>query len=343
MMVLVTGGTGMLGSHLLLELIKNGQSVRAIRRKTSNMENVRKIFSFYEKNYDEYFNKIEWVEADVLDVESLIPALEGVEKVYHAAAMVSFDPRDKYRMIDNNVRGTANIVNACLECGIHKLCHVSSISALGYTGNVDFITEETFRNPKGRYSGYSISKFRSEMEVWRGITEGLNAVIVNPSIILGPGDWKSGSPSIFSNIGKGLKFYTEGITGYVDVLDVVKSMIYVMESEIVSERFIISSENLSFKEIFSVVADSLGVKQPSIRANAFMLGIAWRIEALKSRIFGKVPLVTKDSAHSAKSINRFSNEKSIKLLDMRYMPIVQSVERIAGIYLNDRKNGENKG
>jgi dihydroflavonol-4-reductase len=339
MMVLVTGGTGMLGSHLLLELIKKGQSVRAIRRKTSNMENVRKIFSFYEKNYDEYFNKIEWFEADVLELESLIPALEGVEKVYHAAAMVSFDPRDKYRMIDNNVKGTVNLVNACLECRIHKLCHVSSISALGYTGNDDFITEETFRNPKGRYSGYSISKFRSEMEVWRGITEGLNAVIVNPSIILGPGDWKSGSPSIFSNIGKGLKFYTEGITGYVDVLDVVNSMIRLMESEISNERFIVSSENLSFKEIFSLVADSLGVKRPTVRANAFMLGIAWRFEALISRLTGKVPLVTKDSAHSAKSINRFSNEKLIKMLDINYMPIAESVGRIAGIYLNDTKSG----
>ena len=341
-MVLVTGGTGMLGSHLMLALIQKGQKVRAIKRSTSNLDQVKKVFSFYVDNDEEMFAKIEWFDADILDYESLILAMEAAEKVYHAAAMVSFDPRDKYRMISNNVKGTANIVNAALESGVKKLCHVSSISALGQTGNDDSITEETFRNPKGRYSGYSISKFRSEMEVWRGITEGLNAVIVNPSIILGPGDWKSGSPGIFSNIARGLKFYTEGVTGYVDVIDVVKSMILLMESEINSERFIISAENLSFRYLFSLVADALGVKKPAIHANSLLLGLAWRFEAIKSLFPGKAPLVTKDSAFSAKSIHKFSNEKLIKMQNFNYMDIKESVSRIAGIYRSDIKNRKSK-
>ena len=339
-MILVTGGTGMLGSHLLLDLIKKGKKVRAIKRKTSKLENVLKIFSYYEKNSSELFSKIDWFDADVLDMESLVSSMEDIEFIYHTAAMVSFDPRDKYIMINNNVKGTANVVNASIEKGIKKLCHVSSISALGHTGDSNEINEETFRNPKGRYSGYSISKFRSEMEVWRGITEGLNAVIVNPSIILGPGDWKSGSPSLFTNLSKGIKFYTRGITGYVDVLDVVRAMIKLMESELSNERYIVSSENLSFEEAFSKLAVALGTEKPGIHAGSFLLGIAWRFEMLRSMITGKTPLVTKDSAFSAKQKNFFSSRKLIEALDFKFMSIDKSIERTASIYNLDQKRIE---
>jgi dihydroflavonol-4-reductase len=335
-MILVTGGTGMLGSHLIIDLINKGLKFRALKRKTSNLDNVKKIFSFYYSNAEQLFSKIEWFDADLLDTESLSEAMKGIEKVYHVAAMVSFDPRDKYRMINNNINGTSNIVNASLEAGIKKLCHVSSISALGRTDNGSAINEETFRNPKGRYSGYSISKFRSELEVWRGITEGLNAVIVNPSIIIGPGDWQSGSPSFFSNIAKGLKFYTKGITGYVDVLDVVKLMVELMESEISSERFVVSAENICFKDIFSLVADSIGVKKPHIYANSFLLGLAWRFESVKSSILGKPPMITKDSALSAKSYNNFSSKKLIETLNFKFTPISGSIKRIAEIYKKDK-------
>jgi nucleoside-diphosphate-sugar epimerase len=334
-MILVTGGTGMLGAHLLLELINKSENVRAIIRDKSKLEKVKKIFSFYHSDPEKLIEKIEWVYADLLDAESLDEAFANVDKVYHAAAVVSFNPGDKYFMIDNNVRGTANIVNASLKFGIKKLCHVSSVSALGHAETNALADEDTFRNPKEHYSGYSISKFRSELEVWRGITEGLNAVIVNPSIILGPGDWKSGSPSIFGRIGKGLKFYTRGITGYVDVLDVVKSMILLMESEIHSEKFVVSAENLSYEEIFSKVAESLSVKKPFIYANSVLLGIAWRLEGLKSKLTGKAPLVTKQTALSAKKITRYSSQKLIKALNFEYISIANSIERIAKIYKTD--------
>lgn len=334
-MILVSGGTGMLGAHLLYKLVNNGKSVRAIKRSTSNMGIVKRIFGYYHEDPERIFSKIEWVEADILDSESIYNVMQGIEYVYHAAATVSFDPREKESMIRNNTNGTQNMVNAALLSGVKKFCHVSSISALGEANNGDLITEESFRNPKGRFSGYSISKFLSELEVWRGITEGLNCIIVNPSIILGPGDWRSGSPSIFANIGKGLKFYTEGVTGYVDVLDVVDAMTALMEIDIKNERFIISAENLSFKDVFIKVADALEVKKPSIKAKSFMLALAWRFERLRSTITGKSPLITKDSAYSANKKAIFSSEKLSEAINFRFTPVSECIKRIAQSYKNE--------
>lgn len=331
-MILVSGATGMLGAHLLLKLLQEDKKVRALKRPTSNLMVTKQIFSYYTTDYEKLFSKIEWFEADVLDTDGVLQAMENIEYVYHAAATVSFASKDRTWMIKSNTKGTQNMVNAALVKQVKKFCHVSSISALGEASNGDFIDEDSFRNPKGRYSGYSISKYLSELEVWRGITEGLNAIIVNPSIILGPGDWRSGSPSIFSNIDKGLRFYTEGITGYVDVLDVVDAMTKLMDSNIHGERFIVSAENLSFKNIFCQVANALEVRRPSIKANSFMLGIAWRLETIKSRLTGKQPKVTKDSAYSAQKPARFSSQKLIDAIGFKYTPITESVERIAKNY-----------
>ncbi|MCF6240091.1 MAG: SDR family oxidoreductase, partial [Bacteroidales bacterium] len=219
-MILVSGGTGMLGAHLLSELVMLHEKVRAIKRTNSSLAQVKKIFSYRYQNFEKIFSQIEWVDADILDAESVNAAMEGVDKVYHCAAMVSFNPAKKYQMIDINVKGTANMVNSAIAVGVKMFCHVSSIAALGESENEMPVNEETFRKPNKKYSGYSISKYRSELEVWRGISEGLSAVIVNPSVILGVWDWKNGSSGIFKKVYQGLKFYTEGVTGYVDVLDV---------------------------------------------------------------------------------------------------------------------------
>ncbi len=325
----------MLGAHLLFELVNAGNKISALKRPMSKLDNVKRIFSYYSSNYEQLFSQIEWLEADILEVESLFQSMQGIDKVYHLAAQVSFNPKDKERMIQNNVKGTANVINASLQNNIKKICHVSSISALGVADMGNEIDEDTFRNPKSRYSGYSLSKFYSELEVWRGITEGLNAVIVNPSVILGPGDWNSGSPSIFSRIYNGLKFYTRGITGYVDVKDVVKAMVQLMESEIIGQRFVVSSENLSFKDLFSKIAVGLNVNKPGIEANAMMLGIAWRLEYLKNMLTSKNPSVTKDMAYSALNSHLYSSKKLMEALDFKYTPIDETIAQIAKIYKND--------
>jgi nucleoside-diphosphate-sugar epimerase len=339
-MILVSGGTGMLGAHLLFELVSKGEKVRAIKRQSSYMDTVKTIFSYYHSNPESIFDKIEWVDADILDIDSIQAVMHDVDAVYHVAAIVSFRPSDKVKMIKNNVDGTANMVNLALENKVSKFCHVSSIAALGVSEDNTAVDEETFRKPDENYSGYSISKYRSELEVWRGVSEGLNAVIVNPSIILGPGYWKTGSPSLFYNIWKGLKFYTSGVTAYVDVHDVVEIMIRLMKSSVQNERFIVSSENLTFKEFFTFVANALNKPKPTTLIPPFLLNIAWRLEYLRSKFTGFVPLITKETARSASTISEYSNKKVCDLLDFKFKPISESVNDVAKLFIKDFTQNE---
>ncbi len=335
-MVFVTGATGLLGSHLILELLKKGENVRAMKRENSKVESLKQIFSWYVNNAGELYEKIEWVDCELEDYEMLVSALKDVEYVYHCAAMVSFNPKDKAKMISNNVNGTANIVNACLENNIKKLCHVSSVSALGNASHNSIIDESTPRIAGSSFSGYSTSKYKSELEVWRGISEGLNAVILNPSIIIGTGLRDNGSQRLFAEIYKGLKYYTTGITGYVDVRDVVKIMIELTSKEITNERYCINSENLSYKEVFENIAESLNLKAPSKQINSKILSLAWRIEKIRSAILGTEALITKDSANSAKSISHYSNKKIVNELNIEFIPIHESIKHTAKIFMENK-------
>ena len=337
-MYLVTGGTGLIGSHLLLELVRQGKQVKALRRSVSSLDRVKRTFSHYSMDYDELLARIEWVDGDILDPGSLREAFEGVDRVYHCAAMVSFTAAQKIQMMDNNVSGTTNVVNACLEKGIDKLCFVSSTAAIG-RGNDEKERDESmiWKYSKHR-SSYSISKYRSEMEVWRGIAEGLNAVIVNPSIVIGPGDWGRSSARIFGTVWKGIKFYTYGITGYVDVWDVVQSMYKLMNSNISGERFLITSENLSFREVFNLVSESLNKKPPRYYAHPILTNLAWRLDWLVSKLLFKPPAITRETARSAHNKAHFSNKKIKKLTGITFKPVRQSIRETAKFFLEEHKN-----
>ena len=235
---------------------------------------VKQIFSYYSDNYENLIQKIDWVDGDILDLYSLEDAFINVGKVYHCAAVVSFDGKNKKELMNANVQGTEYVVNLCLSHKIEKLCHVSSIASLGGSLNGELIDENSKLTSIKNHSAYSVSKFKSEMEVWRGIQEGLNAVIVNPSVILGPGFWNSGSGSLFTKAAQGIKYFTLGVTGFVDVRDVVDAMVRLMESDINSERFIINSENLSYKDLFDRVAVAMNVAKPKWNATKNMLKMA---------------------------------------------------------------------
>ncbi len=331
-MILVSGGTGMLGAYLLSKLVMNNEKIRAIKRPESSLEQVKKIFSYYHKDFEKVFSQIEWVNADILDLENIDAAMKDINKVYHCAAMVSFNPKKKYQMIAINVNGTANMVNSALAAGVEMFCHVSSIAALGESEDELPITEETFRKPNTKYSGYSISKYRSELEVWRGISEGLNAVIVNPSVILGAWDWKNGSSGIFKKINEGLKFYTEGVTGYVDVWDVVNIMIKLTESKISDKRFIVSAENLSYKQILSMIADALNKPKPEILAKPWILKSAVILETIKSKLTGKEPMITRNTAKSSQTVSIYSNQKIRETLNYEFNSIENTVKSIAEMF-----------
>ena len=334
-MILVTGGTGFVGSHLLYHLTLLGKEVRAIKREGSSLDLVKKIFSYYTDRPDELLSKIEWVTADVLDLFSLQDAFQGVAEVYHTAAVVSFEPGTKKQMFHTNVSGTANIVNVALEKKISKLCYVSSIAAFGRSSDKKPITESTHFSSSENPSAYSISKFEAEREVWRGIHEGLNAVIVNPSVILGPGDWSAGSARLFKTVYKGLKFYTRGVNGFVDVNDVARAMILLMDSDVSGEQFLITAENVSYQHLFTMMAAALKVEAPKYEAGALLSELYWRGLKVKSLFTGKSPTVTKETAYTAQQVYRYDNGKFLKNFDFQYLPIKESINRTAELFLKE--------
>lgn len=338
-MILVTGGTGMVGSHLLYHLISENRKVKATYRREKTLDRVKKVFSYYADAPEQIFNKIEWVKADINEIPLLQIAFQNVTHVYHCAAFVSFEP-DKYNQLRKiNIEGTANLVNLCISHKVEKLCYVSTIAAIGNSiHSKSNITEKNQWNPEHDNSVYAITKYGAEMEVWRGTQEGVDAVVVNPGIILGPGFWKyGGSGSLIKKIDSGLKYYPTGSSGYVDVWDTVNIMHQLMDSNIKNERFILVAQNLSFKEFQDKVADALKAPKAKKATSNFLLGIAWRLDWLKHKILGKRRKLSKQMAKSINTNTVFDNLKIIKALNYEFQDINKSIQKVCQLYLKDVK------
>ncbi|HRG18549.1 MAG TPA: NAD-dependent epimerase/dehydratase family protein [Flavobacterium lutivivi] len=326
-MILVTGGTGLVGAHLLLHLTEIEEEVSAIYRNSSKIELTKKLFAA--NNKSSFFERIKWLEADILNIPSLEDAFAGIDFVYHCAALITFDPNDEDKLRKTNIEGTANIVNLCIDFNVKKLCYVSSIAALGDLKEQETeVTEESEWNPEVFHSDYAISKHGAEMEVWRGYQEGLNVVIVNPGVIFGSMIWKEGSGAFFTKIKNGFPFYSKGSTGYIGVNDVVKVMIQLMKSDITGERFALVTENISFDKIIFSIAEKLKVKKPSFEAKPWMTSIAWRIDAVISFIFRKKRSISKFAANSLHSKEIISNSKIKNALNYNFQSIDNVLDEI---------------
>ncbi len=334
-MILVTGGTGLVGSHLLYKLTQTEDTVRAIYRSEEKIKLTRRVFSYFTNDFESLFSKIEWVKGDILDISLLQEHFIGIKKVYHCAALVSFDPNDYYILRKVNIEGTANVVNLCIVNAISKLCYVSSIAAIGEEKPGLRITEESPWNPEADHSVYAITKYGAEMEVWRGTQEGLNAVIVNPGIILGGGSWRSGSGSLFKRVRKGMTYYTNGVTGYVDIHDVIDVMTILMNNNISSERYILVSENWSFKKFAEHVASELKIQPPKKEAKAQMLNMAWRLDWLRHLLRKKRRRLTKQMARSIRVESIYSNTKIKESIDFQFKPIKRSIQEVSRLFLKD--------
>ncbi len=321
-LVLVTGATGFVGSYLVRLLLQKGYKVRALRRKSSSLALIEDVA-----------DQLEWAEADVTDLGALEDAFEGVTHVFHCAAMVSFHPKDTTKMLKINMEGTKNIVNLCLDFGVKRLVHISSIAALGRTPNRPHLDENCkWVESKGN-SRYALSKYGAEMEVQRGIAEGLSAAIVSPSVIVGGQRWEEGMSGFFKKIDEGLKFCPSGGSGFVDVRDVVRFMTLLLESEIFGERYILNSDNLSHRQFFGMIAKELGVPPPPVTVGPFLAEVAWRVEWLKEKILGTTPLVTKESARASVTHYTYGNEKSRSVFGFEYLTMEQTVRDMAAQYL----------
>ncbi len=316
-MILITGATGFLGAEVAQQLAVQGIAIRCTKRDGS----VIPAFLL------PYGKLISWVNADMLNFPALNEAFDGVEQVYHCAAWVSLKQAEKDPMIQTNVTGTANVVNLCTQYGA-RLVHVSSVAAIGEAKPGELITEGHHLDSATEEDGYAISKLESEMEVWRGIAEGLDAVIVNPSIIIGANAGTRGSGQLFETVRKGLKFYTSGGIGFVAVEDVAKCMIALMNSDIREERFIISAENRDYKTIVAEIARCFDVPPPETEAKPWMLELGWRLAAFWAAIRGGAPALDKVAAKSASLQRYYDNTKIKNALGINFKPISQSVREI---------------
>ena len=332
-MIFVTGGTGLVGSHILLRLAKEGMSFKALKRETSSLQICETVFSHYAAK--DLFAKINWETGDVNDIPSLENAMEDCSRVLHCAGIVSFHPAEAELMRKVNIEGTANVANVALSKRIKKLGYVSSIAALGRNSTVGIVDEECYFKATKLDSNYALSKYYAEQEVWRASQEGLDVVIVNPSVILGPGDWNKGSSQIFQKIHSGLKFYTAGSTGYVDVMDVANSLVDLLLSLVKNERFIVNGANLKYRDCFDRIAIALGNPKANIKVTPFLKELAWRFEKVRSFITSKTPLLTKETANSAMTDGSYSTEKIKKEIDFQFTPIEQTIKKYCDWFIAD--------
>ncbi|OVE57130.1 NAD-dependent epimerase/dehydratase family protein [Chryseobacterium mucoviscidosis] len=334
-MVFVTGATGILGRVIVLELLKKGKNVRAAKRPTSNLNEVRHSYTFYTENPDDFFNRIEWVDVDFNDIYSLQEALKDVDEVYHCAAKVSFHPHDEKEMYRTNIKGTENLLYACEGSGVKKFLHVSSIAVLDNFNEKGELDEDSDFNPKLDHSAYALSKHLSEMEVWRASAEGLNVVIVNPGIIIGSGNWGKSSGDVFPTFEKN-SFTFSGGSSYVDVRDVAEISIELMEKNIFGERFVVIAENRKYVELGKQIRSKLNLKEAKILSD-FQLNIGVLANTLFGWFIPALRMATRSNVKSISEMNTVSNEKIKSRLNYQFIPLSESIDFHLNNYINDKK------
>lgn len=334
-MVLVTGATGILGRIMVLELLKRGRKVCASKRPGSNIDAVRHSYSHYTENPDVFFNNIEWIDVDFDDILSIESALKGVTEVYHCAAKVGYNPKDKKEIYHTNVKGTENLLFACENSTVEKFLHVSSIAVLDLFNEKGELDESSDFNPKEEHSAYAISKHLAEMEVWRASAEGLNTVIVNPGMIIGTGNWGKSSGDVFPTF-ENNSFTFPGGTSYADVRDVAEISIQLMEKNMFGERFIIISESKRYPEIGKQIRDRLGLKEAKVLSKSTLM-----IGRIANILFGwAIPMLrmaTKTNIDAVSSFNIISNQKVKERLDYKFIPVKESIDFHLNNYINDKK------
>lgn len=327
-MILITGATGLVGSHLILNLLTKNSNLKITALYRSDVKKQRIENWLLTQNKNLAINNINWAKADITSIPELEKTFYNINFVYHCAAIVDFDPSQQTLLNKVNIEGTANVVNLALTFGVKKLCYVSSIASLGETKLNKYIDETCEWNPEKYNGDYAISKNGGEIEVWRAIYEGLNAVIVNPGVIIGNGLWDGGSAKIYKQVNSGLPFYTKGTSGFIAVTDVVECMTKLMDTNISAQRFILVESSPTFQEVLNAVATGLNKKKPYIYASKFITNIAWRADALLCTLVNKKRTITKDTSISSHSISIYDNNKIKQVINHEFIPILPYIQQM---------------
>ncbi len=336
--ILVTGATGLVGSHLLVEMLRSGTGeIRAMYRNPAHREYTRKVLSYYFENPDREMERIHWTYADLTDLTTLETAVEAVDKIYHTAGLVSFARKDEERLFEINTRGTAYLVDLALKYGVKSFHHVSSIAVFGKKKGGAPTDEDTVWSGGKKEYAYARSKYAAESEVWRAHQEGLKVCIVNPGVIIGPGFWNKNTGAFFPMMHNKFPYYSEGVTGFVGVWDVVKALLAIDRAGKCGERYILVSENMSYKDLLTGIAGALHVPVPSKKVDPLRANLAWRLDALRSWLTGSPRMFTRHSARAALKVQRYSSEKFIRDFDMEFEPMRDVIRRTAEYYLRDKK------
>lgn len=327
-MILLTGASGLVGGHLLVHLLKRKERVRALKRNSSQFDELKTICTFYHLDFEHVMSEVEWVVGDLLDPASLDKATAGVTVIYHCAAVVSFGTMSAETLRQTNIEGTRNLIEAAIRNKIDCFAFVSSIGAIGQSVHGETVDEETPWNIHNKSTIYSNSKYAAEQEVWKASTKGLPVVIVNPGIILGAGDDSKGSLQLISQVKKGISFYTRQKSGYVDVRDVCRALTTLVDRKQYNQRFILVSENLTSKQLFTIIARELGKRPPFIHVGKCGLTTVARIEKLLSRITGKPQLLTPEIIASALKQETYSSEKIKNTVGFDFIPIKECIRAV---------------
>ena len=325
-MILVTGGTGLVGSHLLAALLQQGIAVRATYREVSDLGALRRRLSSQYPEIESRWEAIEWVRAPLSDIPALDTAVRGIRTLYHCAGLIDFDPRRSEDLLQTNWEGTKNLVNTALAAGVRTFCHVSSIATIGGFGET--ATESDVWDPN-RTNVYATSKYLGEMEVWRGGLEGLETVIVNPGVILGAGDWERGSGRFFSAVAGGLRYALPGGTGFVGVRDVVRCMMGLTEGGHTGRRYILVSENRSYAGVFEDIARALRRPAPKWLLKPWLLEVLWRLDWLRSTLARSPRKISRDTARSLRHRKRYDNSRVKDALGFAFEPVSTVIDRCA--------------
>ncbi len=312
-MIFITGGSGLIGSFVIQKLLSEGYKIRALTRK-------KKLSSLAQDAH------LEWVIGDLFDIPKLEDYMDGVEYVVHCAALVSFVGKERAEMYRTNVTGTRNLINVALHHSIKKFCHISSVAALGRPKNTDIIHENILWEDSDQNTHYSKSKYLAEVEVWRGQAEGLNTFILNPSVVLGPGDWEASSTQLFRYVWREKSYYTQGIINAVDVRDVAEALYQGLHSALSNERFILNSDSMEYKKFFELIAKGFDKKAPSRLVKPWMAAIAWRAAYVLSLITGKAPLISRETASMAQKSFQYDNQKAVTKLNIKFRTLPESIE-----------------